>query len=220
MNNRKAKERRRQEQADAEYSAEAALAERRRRTRKAAAGGVAAFVAVAAIAVGIVSIGGGDSGSSAAAVAVDTAGLAPQYVANAKDANRVVDGSISAKLEELKGVPVVVNQWASWCPNCKSEFGYFADLAEGYRGQVAFVGLDSQDSRGDAEDFLNDHPIPFPSIFDKDASEAASIGAGQSWPTTVFYNAKGERTHIRPGGYTTAESLNADIQKYALGAGT
>lgn len=214
MSDRKAKERRRQERAAEQQRAEEQAPAR---TRNVVFAGAVAFLAVGAIAVLIVRPDGG-GGSSAAAIPVDTNGLARQYRANAKDANRIVDGSISAKLAALKGVPVVVNQWASWCPNCKSEFGFFADLAEGYRGQVAFVGLDSQDDRGDAEDFLKDHPVTYPSIFDRTASEALTVGAGRSWPTTVFYNAKGDRTFIREGGYTTVESLNADIQQYALGA--
>lgn len=129
---------------------------------------------MAAIAVAISSSGRGDGRPSAAAAPVDTAGLAPKFIANAKHGNRVVDGSIAAKLTALKGVPVVVNQWASWCPNCKAEFGYFARVAKTYRGRVAFVGLDSQDSRGNAEDFLTDRPVSYPSIFDQ--RESGGVG--------------------------------------------
>ena len=190
----------------------------RRKTRNVALAGIATFVLVGGIAAAVATSGGdnGAGSSNVVAAKVDTAGLPAKFVANAKQANRVVDGQIFEKLQQLKGVPVVVNQWASWCPACKAEFGYFAELAKRYRGRVAFVGLDSQDKRGKAEDFLKGHPVPYPSIFDESASQAASIGGGQGWPTTMFYNADGQRTFVRPGGYTTIESLDDDIQQYAL----
>lgn len=217
MSSSKHKQQRRHEREKSEYATQQ---DEKRKTRNVALAGIAAVVATGGIAAALVlsggSGGGGGGSSAAAAVKVDTAGLSPQLAANAKDANRLVDGDISKKLDELEGVPVVVNQWASWCPGCLAEFGYFAQLAETYREKVAFVGLDSQDSRDDGEQFLEENPVSFPSIFDESASQAASIGAGQGWPTTVFYNAKGDRTFIKPGAYTTVESLDSDIRQYAL----
>ncbi|MGE3811157.1 MAG: TlpA family protein disulfide reductase [Candidatus Nanopelagicales bacterium] len=132
-------------------------------------------------------------------------------------ANEIIDDNIETRLKALEGVPVVVNQWAAWCPNCRAEFGFFQELAKGYDGKVAFLGLDSNDDRGDAESFLEDFPVPYPSIWDPGAIQARSIGAGIGWPTTVFYDAKGTRTFVRQGGYTTKESLDRDIRTYALG---
>jgi thiol-disulfide isomerase/thioredoxin len=111
----------------------------------------------------------------------------------------------------------VVNQWASWCPNCKQEFPFSQQLAHTYERRVAFVGLDSQDSRGDAEAFLRGFPVTYPSLYDPSAAQARSIGGGQGWPTTFFYDRTGRQTYVRQGGYTSLESLRADIQRYALG---
>jgi thiol-disulfide isomerase/thioredoxin len=112
---------------------------------------------------------------------------------------------------------VVVNQWASWCPNCNSEFGFFQQLSSRYERRVAFLGLDSQDQKGDAEGFLKQHPVNYPSVYDPSASQAAGLGAGQAWPTTLFFDRTGRRTYVHIGGYTTAAALNADIRRYALG---
>ncbi len=217
MSSSKHKQQRREEREEALSRMDAA---ERRKQRNVVLAGVATFLLVGGVAAAIVASSGSDGGSTSAVAAakVDTAGLGPKFVANAKDANRVVDGQITNKLAELKGVPVVVNQWASWCPNCKAEFGYFAHLAKIYRGKVAFVGLDSQDQRGKAEAFLKDHAVPYPNIFDDSAAQAQSIGGGQGWPTTFFYDAKGKQTYIRPGGYTTEQSLDNDIRQYALGS--
>ncbi len=216
MSSSKHKQQRREEREAAQSRVDAA---ERRKQRNVVLAGVATFLLVGGVAAAIVASSGSSGSTSAAApLKVNTAGLSSKFVANVKDANRVVDGQITNKLAELRGVPVVVNQWASWCPNCKAEFGYFAHLSKAYRGKVAFVGLDSQDERGKAESFLKDHPVEYPSIFDNSAAQAQTIGGGQGWPTTMFYNAKGEQTYIRPGGYTTEQSLNNDIRRYALGA--
>ena len=136
--------------------------------------------------------------------------------ANLEEGNQIVDGSIEDKLAELRGVPVVVNQWASWCTPCRAEFAYFQQLSEQLRTRVAFVGLDSQDEKDSAEEFLTEFPINYPSIFDESAEQAASIGGGLSWPTTVFFDAKGRNTYVRQGGYANVASLREDVERYAL----
>jgi thiol-disulfide isomerase/thioredoxin len=148
----------------------------------------------------------------------DTRGVPAPITANLRDANRVVDGSVGDRLASLKGVPVVVNQWASWCPNCRAEFPFFQHLSQRYRKQVAFLGLDSQDSKGDAEKFLKQYPVAYPSVYDQDASQAQSLGGGQGWPTTMFVDRRGQIAFVKQGGYTTEAQLDADIRQYLLGS--
>jgi len=221
MSNRQEKERRRQARLTSERASSERKARRSERTWIAATlGGLAAIVLVAVLVVS----GRKDSASVATPVAavpaVPTQGAPPQIAANEAQANQVLDGSIAGKLRQLHGVPVVVNQWASWCPNCKQEFPYFQQLARTYGGQVAFVGLDSQDQRGDAQTFLRSFPVTYPSLFDPAADQARSIGGGQGWPTTFYYDRTGRQTFVKEGGYVTLALLQADIQRYALGRGT
>ena len=203
---------------------ERAGAKRARRHRTFRWLGAAALAVVAVGAVAAVAANGG-SGSSpsiatdapASAPSKGQPGHVPAAVArNIAQGNRVVDGSITDRIATLRGTPVVVNQWASWCPNCKAEFGFFQQAARQHRSDVAFLGLDSQDSRGDAQAFLASHPVPYPSVFDQSASQALALGGGQGWPTTIYVDAAGRRTYVRQGGYTTLASLEADIQRYAL----
>ena len=79
------------------------------------------------------------------------------------------------------------------------------------------MGLDSQDKRGDAEAFLRGFPVTYPSVYDAAAAQARSIGGGQGWPTTFYYDRTGRQTYVRQGGYVSLESLEADIRRYALG---
>jgi cytochrome c biogenesis protein CcmG/thiol:disulfide interchange protein DsbE len=133
--------------------------------------------------------------------------------------NQLLDGSpedFRSRLDDLRGTPVVVNQWASWCGPCRSEFPFFQHLAKHYNGRVAFLGIDSQDSRSDAEAFLKQLPVPYPHYYDEDTSIARSIGAGRGWPTTVFFNAAGKAVYTHIGAYSSEGKLDDDIRRYAL----
>lgn len=212
------KERLRRERSAREQ--EAARRAARKRRLQLGAGAAAALIIAALVAVAAANSGGGGSGAKSAAAApklsqADARSLPPQIAANVKQANQVIDTSVQAKLASLRGVPVVVNQWASWCPNCKFEFPFFQDLSQRYRGKVAFLGLDSQDSKGNAENFLSTHPVDYPSVFDQSAAQAASIGGGQAWPTTFFFNSAGQRVFVHVGAYASEQALAADIQRYA-----
>lgn len=157
------------------------------------------------------------SAPSGAATGDGRGGTAAQIEANLEHGNALIDEPLEAKLAALKGVPVVVNQWASWCPPCRAEFPFFAELAERYRSRVAFLGLNARDDRAAAEAFLEEHPVNYPSVFDERGEQARSIGAGASWPTTVFFTAGGTAVLVRQGGYGDAAALEADIRRYALG---
>jgi thiol-disulfide isomerase/thioredoxin len=153
----------------------------------------------------------------AAGHGTERGGTPAQIEANLREGNTLIDTPLDAKLAALRGVPVVVNQWASWCPPCRAEFPFFAELAERYKERVAFLGLNSRDERAPAEAFLEEHAVNYPSVFDEQGDQARSIGAGASWPTTVFFDAGGTAVFIRQGGYVDAAALEADIRRHALG---
>jgi cytochrome c biogenesis protein CcmG/thiol:disulfide interchange protein DsbE len=139
-----------------------------------------------------------------------------------QQAGQVLGGGRAAfdrQLVALKGTPVVVNQWASWCGPCRFEFAFFQTLAKRYKGKVAFLGVDSQDSRSSASGFLKKHPVPYPSFHDPDTSVARSFRGGSAWPTTAFFDASGKRVNVHLGSYATVAKLDEDIRRYALGAG-
>lgn len=165
--------------------------------------------------------GGGDEPrrSDRAPAAVSTKGLPKPLAANRAQANQIIDGSteaLEAKLAELKGHPVVVNQWGSWCPPCRAEFPFFAESAEAHAEEIAFIGVDIQDDRAAAEEFLEEFSVPYPSIYDRDAEAVASLDWGQVSPTTWFIDGRGEIVHQRPGAYPDREALEADIQRFLL----
>jgi len=134
-------------------------------------------------------------------------------------ANQLLDGgpaAFQARLATLRGNPLVVNQWASWCGPCRYEFPFFQHVSKRYAGRVAFLGVDSKDARGDAAAFLKRFPVPYPHFYDRDATIARLFGGGRAWPTTAFYSAPGKLAFTHIGSYATEAKLDADIVKYAL----
>ncbi len=125
-----------------------------------------------------------------------------------------------AAIAGVAGHPVVVNNWASWCMPCRAEFPYFQRQAAERLDRIAFLGVDSEDSKSAAETFLEDNPLPYPSIEAPDKGEFGQW-AGTSligYPNTLFYDRDGKLVYTHQGPYTSEDDLAADIDKYALGA--
>jgi thiol-disulfide isomerase/thioredoxin len=121
-------------------------------------------------------------------------------------------------LASVRGYPVVVNNWASWCGPCRSEFPHFQQAAADHMDEVAFLGVDTDDSKGAYETFLGENPIPYPSVEDPDKQLSSWTGSTTvGLPNTFFYDSKGDLVYTHQGPYTSQDDLDADIQKYALG---
>lgn len=144
----------------------------------------------------------------------------PSPSANANAAPpRFLDGgreAFEARIEKERGKPVVVNKWASWCGPCRLEFPFFQSQADERGAEIAFLGIDSNDSEAAARDFLDQLPLPYPSYSDPDSEIAAKIKAPVAFPATAFYDADGVLVHTHAGPYTSDTDLAGDIQRYAL----
>jgi cytochrome c biogenesis protein CcmG/thiol:disulfide interchange protein DsbE len=136
-----------------------------------------------------------------------------------EDRNRLLDGGVEAfdkRLSELRGTPVVVNQWASWCPSCRAEFPIFQRVAAKLGDRVAFLGVDMKDHPDAARAFLSELPTPYPHYFDEDASISRLFGGGRVSPTTGFYDARGKLVFSHLGAYVDDAQLEAEIRRYVL----
>jgi len=123
--------------------------------------------------------------------------------------------AFEARIEKERGTPVVVNKWASWCSPCRLEFPFFRKQAAKRKGEVVFIGVNSNDSRSDAEQFLNEEPVPYRHFEDPKLEIAAAMNAVPAFPSTAFYDSKGKLAFVHQGGYPSEDELAEDIERYA-----
>lgn len=189
----------------------------RQRNRGEIVVGVLVALALIAGGCGSSSSEGGKPPDYAKALAGAPAPLAALH----RQAGELLPGGLDAyeeRIAALRGYPIVVNVWASWCGPCRFEFPAFQRLSARYGRRVAFIGVDSQDSADAAAGFLRDNPVPYPSFSDPDeeiANELKTIGL----PATAFYDRTGELAYLDHKPYFKDAELRADIERYALGGG-
>lgn len=146
------------------------------------------------------------------------AGAPAPLAALHRQSGRFLEGgapAYRAKLAELRGYPVVVNKWASWCLACRAEFPFFQRQAAKRGKEIAFLGINSSDNRSDAGDFLAKRPVPFPHFDDPNGDVAAELRGPQVFPTTAFYSAKGKLAFVHIGEYSSEKALAEEIERYA-----
>jgi cytochrome c biogenesis protein CcmG, thiol:disulfide interchange protein DsbE len=179
--------------------------------------------AVATLCLGwLAACGGGDSEFASKPPDYETAlaGAPKPLAALYAQPNELLGGGSEAfgrRIAKLRGYPVLVNQWASWCGPCRSEFPWLQRASARYGKRVAFLGVDSQDSDAAAKTFLSEAPVPYPSYRDPDKEIGKLLKASLGLPDTSYYDKRGNLVYTKQGPYTSQAELVADIQRYALG---
>jgi cytochrome c biogenesis protein CcmG, thiol:disulfide interchange protein DsbE len=180
---------------------------------------VAAAVAIAVATAGCGEEEGPGNPDSRAVDYEGALGDAPAPLADLyAQANELLPGEVEAfraRIEELRGYPVVVNKWASWCGPCRAEFPFFQAQAAKRGEEIAFLGVDAQDSDDAARTFLQELPVPYPSYSDPDLKISAELDAEAEFPATAFFDSRGEQIYLHRGGYQDESDLVADIERYA-----
>jgi cytochrome c biogenesis protein CcmG/thiol:disulfide interchange protein DsbE len=113
------------------------------------------------------------------------------------------------RLADLRGYPVVLNFWASWCSPCQREAALLASAARAQRGRVVFVGVDVNDLAGDARHFLRVHRVPYVAVHSQSSitTKFGLIGL----PETFYVDRSGRIQDITRG------QLSSRTLRQALG---
>ena len=119
-------------------------------------------------------------------------------------------------LYELRGYPVVLNFWASWCVPCKDEAPFFDASAKAHAGRAVFIGIDIQDLVQDAHKFLRELDVPYVAVRDKGSGTYTSYGL-TGVPETYYLDRQG-RIVAHSIGAVSRRELEEQLRA-ALGPG-
>jgi len=114
--------------------------------------------------------------------------------------------------EDLRGRPLVLNVWASWCVPCRKEMPAFQSVYLRARGTVGFLGVDYLDEADAARHLAADTGVTYPLAADPKGTQVTKFGV-TALPTTLFFSADG-LLRGRSFGELNADRLRAAIRTY------
>ena len=126
-----------------------------------------------------------------------------------------LSGGGDVSLRSFRGKTVVLNFFASWCGPCKREAPVLERLWREDRARgLVVLGVDSNDSRGDARHFVQAHGLTYPVVFDQNGRVASDRYAVANLPATYVLNPKGRIVGGQILGPVSEHGHSQDLMRY------
>jgi cytochrome c biogenesis protein CcmG, thiol:disulfide interchange protein DsbE len=117
-------------------------------------------------------------------------------------------------LSSLRGQPVLINLWASWCAPCRAEMPAIQRVYQDYQAQgfqVLAVNATNQDDPGKATTFAQQLGLTFPILLDTDGSVGQQYQL-QALPTSFFVDGNGMIREVVVGGPMSEALLRVRVE--------
>ncbi len=150
------------------------------------------------------------SGTSSPIEGVQVGNLAPDFQLPNLDS-----GALS--LNELRGKPVILNFWATWCRPCVTEMPYLQEIHEEYSDEgLMLLAIDIDENPSQVEEFLQNNNLSLPVLLDIGGVVAQKYGI-QYIPTTYFIDGDGVIQEKRIGAFINAAQIEEQLSKIMPG---
>lgn len=131
--------------------------------------------------------------------------VAPSFALRAVGSGQIVD------IAQLRGKPVVLNFWATWCMPCHAEHPVLVQAARALGSDVQFVGVVFSDTEANIAGFLNERGTAYPTLLDDNGKTSIAYGVG-GVPETFFIDRSGKIV-AKYEGPMSDETLQQYVQK-------
>lgn len=125
-----------------------------------------------------------------------------------------LDGSGDVDLSALRGTPMLVNMWATWCGPCRDEAPFLAEVAAELEGTVDTVGVDVADPDAAAAlRFAGEQGWTYPHVADPDRRFSAALGVN-GLPQTLLVDPDGRIVYRHAGPVTSSDQLRELVSEH------
>ena len=139
--------------------------------------------------------------------------LAPDFSLSDMDGQTIT-------LSELKGKPIMINFWASWCTPCRAEMPAIESVYKNYRDEdliILGINTTNQDNINDATAFADKMGVTFPILFDLDGS-VGILYQVRALPSTFFIDKQGVIVDVIVGGPMSEALIESKVKTIIEGS--
>ena len=126
------------------------------------------------------------------------------------------ESALVSRVRNLRGTPIVIFAWASWCYPCQLDLPLIARAATRYRNQVKFLIADITDSRDDARVILKRHNVSYPIYETKTRLHGILSRPLVGLPAMIFIDRAGKVAYVHALQYRSLASLERAVRDHLL----